>query len=62
MTRTASPTTIGSHRFAKTRTVAVVYDEAGRRTVRIEACDALNQCAMLDVDIDVAQNTLPPSL
>lgn len=43
--------------------VAVVYDEAGRRTVRIEACDALNQCAMLDVDIDVApESTLPPSL
>ncbi|MEC9161974.1 MAG: PKD domain-containing protein, partial [Candidatus Thermoplasmatota archaeon] len=43
--------------------VAVVYEEAGRRTVRIEACDALNQCAMLDVDIDVApESTLPPSL
>ena len=42
--------------------VAVVYEEAGRRTVRIEACDALNQCAMLDVDIDVApESTLPPS-
>ena len=43
--------------------VATVYDEAGRRTVRIEACDALNQCAVMDLEIDVSpQSTLPPSL
>ena len=43
--------------------VATVYDDAGRRTIRIQACDALNQCDVMDLDIDVApQSTLPPSL
>ena len=43
--------------------VATLYEEAGRRTIRLEACDALNQCAVMDLEIDVSpESTLPPSL
>ncbi|DAC08127.1 MAG TPA: PKD domain-containing protein, partial [Candidatus Poseidoniales archaeon] len=43
--------------------VATVYDEAGRRTIRLDACDAMNQCATMDLEIDVSpESTLPPSL